>query len=58
MWLGQKYGDFMANYALGYGILFGRDLFERRETEELFLIQAKKCNRSEIHKLRRIYSAQ
>ena len=39
---GQKYGDFMAPCALDHGTVLGRDLFERRETEELFLIQEKK----------------
>lgn len=48
MQLVQKYGDFMATSALGYGTVFGRDLFERREIEELFLIKAKKFNRSKI----------
>lgn len=45
---GQRWGGFRANYAIGPGAVFGRDLFERRETEELFLRQAKKCSRSEI----------
>lgn len=38
MGLGQRYGDFIVNYALGHGTIFGRDFFERRGTEELFLI--------------------
>lgn len=54
---GRDYGDFIAVCALGHGTMFGRDFFERRETEEPFLIQAK-FGRSDIQELRRIYSAQ
>lgn len=58
MGLRQRYGDFIANYAVGHGPVFGRDSFERRETEELFLIQAKKFGRSGIQELRRSSSDQ
>lgn len=43
---------------LAMALLIGRDVLERRETEELFLMWAKKFSRSDIHEVRRTYSAQ
>lgn len=54
MGLGQIHDDFMPSYALGQGTVSGRDLFERRKTEELLLIQTKKFNRGGICELRKI----